>query len=183
LLQTKQINYQDIAHNHIQNRRAKTPVPCSQGGTLHDYVPFYFAPCSPMLYAIYKGNVEGYSEGQNPVIYLVSEAEAIEAYGLSFAFTDGHAVMAYAEFSDDLNDLDFIDWELMKSKYWFDKQDDPNRKFRRQAEFLVYQFFPWELITKIGVISHNYKTLTEELLRNIKNLPCPPVEVSRNWYY
>lgn len=33
LLQNNQINYQNIAHNHIQTRRAKTPVPCSQGGT------------------------------------------------------------------------------------------------------------------------------------------------------
>lgn len=43
-----------IAHNTIQDRRAQTYVPCLPGGNPHDYVPFYFAPCSPMLYAAHK---------------------------------------------------------------------------------------------------------------------------------
>lgn len=41
--------YTNIAHQNIQDRRAETPVPCGPGETLHDYVPFYFAPHSPML--------------------------------------------------------------------------------------------------------------------------------------
>lgn len=102
-LRPERINYLDIAYERIQDRRARTRVPCGAGGVLQDYVPFYFAPRSPMLYAIHKGNVEGYAQGQNPVIHLVSEAEAIEASGLAFAFTDGHAVMAYADFYDDLD--------------------------------------------------------------------------------
>ena len=51
--------YANIAHSHLQDRRATTPVRCGPDGCLHDYVPFYFAPRSPMLYAIYKGNVAG----------------------------------------------------------------------------------------------------------------------------
>ncbi len=74
-LKQQQTNYQDIAHGHIQDRRALTRVPCSAGGCLHDYVPFYFAPRSPMLYAIHKGNVQGYSGEQNSIIHLVFEAE------------------------------------------------------------------------------------------------------------
>ena len=39
----KEINYIDIAHENIQSRRSIISVPCSAGGTLHDYVPFYKA--------------------------------------------------------------------------------------------------------------------------------------------
>lgn len=175
------INYLDMAHDSIQERRARTPVPCSVGGFLHDYVPFYFAPRSPMLYTIDRGNVEGYAEGQTPVIHLVCEVDTIEAQGLAFAFTDGHAVMAYSDFYDDLKSLALIDWDLMDSRYWFDTADDPNRKCRRQAEFLIHQFCPWSLISKIGVINNQIQTQVHQILQNSN---CSiPVEIRRDWYY
>ncbi len=71
-----------IAHQHIKERRARRHVPISPGGTLDDYVPFYFAPRSPMLYSIHGGYVEGYSDGQRSVIHLVSSAEAVSATGV-----------------------------------------------------------------------------------------------------
>ncbi len=43
------INYTNIAYENIQYRRARIRVPCGAGGVMHDYVPFYFAPRSPML--------------------------------------------------------------------------------------------------------------------------------------
>lgn len=54
-----------IAHQHIKERRKQRIVPCAAGGTLADYVPFYFAPRSPMLYAIHSGYVERYDGGQS----------------------------------------------------------------------------------------------------------------------
>jgi hypothetical protein len=36
-----------IASEEVQDRRAKIRVPVAPGGSLHDYVPFYFAPRSP----------------------------------------------------------------------------------------------------------------------------------------
>jgi len=81
-LKFQRINYVDIAHETIQNKRAQINIPCSRGGTLHDYVPWYFAPRSPMLYAISRGNVQGYEEGQSPVVHLVATAEDIAAAGL-----------------------------------------------------------------------------------------------------
>lgn len=182
MLRRQQINYSDIAHERIQDRRARTCVPCGASGVLHDYVPFYFAPRSPMLYAIHRGNVEGYTQGQNPVIHIVAEAEEIQAQGLAFAFSDGHAVMAYADFYDELEALEFvIDWELMHSKYWSDNPEDPNRKFRRQAEFLVHQFCPWTLITEIGVVNNTIQARVLQILQNFKQQT--PVRVYPDWYY
>ena len=142
LLET-QTNYTNIAYQNIQDRRATTDVPCGGGGVLHDYVPFYFAPRSPMLYTISRGNVENYTQGQAAVIHLVSSIENIEAEDLCFVFTDGHAVMTFTNFFDDLNYLRAIDWDVMESRYWNDTNEDNDRKRRRQAEFLVRYFFPW----------------------------------------
>ena len=45
------INYQNIAHAGAQGARAMRTVPNPPGRLVHDFVPFYFAPRSPMLYA------------------------------------------------------------------------------------------------------------------------------------
>ena len=56
-----------IAHAHIKDRRARKGVPVAARGALCDYVPFYFANRSPMLYAIHTGSVQGYTGGQASV--------------------------------------------------------------------------------------------------------------------
>ena len=147
--QTKQ--HSRIGHQHIKIRRLARRVPLAPHGTLGDYVPFYFAPRSPMLYAIAGGFVEGHDEGQESVIYLVSSAEAVDTAGLQWVFTEGHAEIAYTDFFDDLRHLSKVDWDLMKAKYWRDTDEDPDRKRRRQAEFLVHQLFPWNIVECIGV--------------------------------
>ena len=69
------VNCRDIAYPSIQDRRSRTIVPCDPGGTLHDYVPFFFTARSPMLFTIRRGNVTGCSEGQRPIIHLASTAQ------------------------------------------------------------------------------------------------------------
>lgn len=172
----------DIAYEHIQDRRAVIPVTCAAGGCLHDYVPFYFAPRSPMLYTISKGNVQGYQGGQNPILHLVVEAETIKAADIPFCFTDGHAVMKYSLFFEDLSLLDeAIDWDVMKSQYWNDTNHNPDRKRRRQAEFLVYQFCPWELIYEIGVINATIQKEVQTILQS--ETYKPSIIINKNWYY
>lgn len=143
------LTYKAIHHQSIQAQRAATPVPCGPGGVIHDYVPFYFAPLSPMLFVIDKGNVRDYDEGQEPIIYLVSDAQRIASSATRFVFTDGHAIMALSEFYDDLAHLDRVDWSVMKPRMWNDTDRTPDRKRRRQAGFLVHRFFPWPLVRVI----------------------------------
>jgi hypothetical protein len=131
-----------IAHQHIKQRRAGREVPVAAGGTLADYVPFYFAPRSPMLYAIHKHQVTGYNEGQHDILHLVVTIQRVARSGLSFAFTDGHADVKMSRFFDHLSNLDQIDWAIMPEKYWNDTQQDTDRKRRRQAEFLIYRNSP-----------------------------------------
>ena len=181
LRQAGQPAYVDIAHGHIQDRRARKRVPCGPGGTLCDYVPFYFAPRSPMLYAISRGAVAGYVGGQKPIIHLVTEAEAIAQAGLPFVFTDGHAVIQISEFFTDLSDLGKVDWALMAQKYWSDTDEDGDRKRRRQAEFLVHKFLPWETIARIGVNTTTLAGQVQQCLQGVAHKPV--VTVERSWYY
>lgn len=180
-LQRKQIQVRDISYKRIQGRRANTRVPCGAGGVLHDYVPFYFAPRSPMLYTIHQGNVPNYQGGQAAVLHLVTTVEAIEEADLGFVFTDGHAAMAYADFYDDLDALEMVDWDVMKLRYWHDTEDDPNRKCKRQAEFLVHRFLPWDLIQEIGVMSQLVQRRVLQVLQQMDDTT--PVTVYSDWYY
>jgi hypothetical protein len=171
----------NIAHPSIQDRRSRASVPCGPQGNLHEYVPFYFAPRSPMLYTIHKGNVEHYKGGQESIIHIVSSVEKVEETGHEFVFTDGHAIMTFTLFYDDAANLEHIDWEIMGAKYWNDTPQDPDRKRRRQSEFLIYNKLDWSAVIGIGVYSKEMRKEIERILSE-EGQSCP-VRVRRGWYY
>ena len=134
-----------------------------------------------MLYVINKGQVEGYQGGEEPVVHLVTTIEKVQQASLPFVFTDGHAVMTISSFFEDLDDLRYIDWDVMRSKYWNDTPQDPDRSRRRQAEFLVHRFVPWELFIGVGAKSPEISELVNGILSDAEHKP--PVKEKRNWYY
>src|SRR5581483_5076142 len=104
----------EVGNRGIKDQRRRRPVEVGAGGVVADYVPFYFAPRSPMLSAIYHGRVPEYTEGQDPIVYLVTSVERLIELGLTPVFTDRNAALAVAEMSTDLSALDdLVDWELM----------------------------------------------------------------------
>ena len=135
-----------------------------------------------MLYTIHRGNTD-YKGGQEPVVHLVSSAETVAQARppLQWMFTEGHAEIAFSQFFNDLEDLDEVDWEVMKSNYWHDTEADNDRKRRRQAEFLVHRFFPWALAQEIGVCNEAVATQVQEHLTQAAHRPV--VNVRRQWYY
>lgn len=106
------VAHASIAYEHIQDRRSQKIVPIAPSGSLHDYVPFHFAPRSPMLLAIHGGNVLNCPYRQEDIVHLVSTAEDVAAAGLPFVFSNYHAVLDFAEFFAQLASLDRIDWPL-----------------------------------------------------------------------
>jgi hypothetical protein len=90
-------------------------------------------------------------------------------------------VLALAEFYDDPGSLDQVDHSLMYKKDWNDTPQHPNRKEKRQAEFLVYDFMPFNLIGAIAVINEGVKAQVSEILESLDEPP--HVFVRRNWYY
>ena len=64
-------NYRNIGNSDLIDRRSRVTVPIPPGGTLSDYVPFYFTPHSPMLLNIKTGR--GVPMVQNSeIVILVS---------------------------------------------------------------------------------------------------------------
>jgi len=179
--QAGNVSFTNIAHSTLQDRRSTTMVPCPPGGNLHDYVPFYFAPRSPMLYSIHRGNVEGYEEGQEPVLHLVSSVQSVLDSGLAFVFTDGHAIMEFSDFYNSLDRFDQVDWDIMKAGYWADTEEDTDRRRRRQAEFLIHERCPVQCIEGIGVVNQNIQGQVADILEGAALQT--PVAVRRNWYY
>lgn len=171
----------EIGYANIKQRRLCRAVPLAAGGFVGDYVPFYFGPRSPMLFTINRRNTT-YQGGQDPIVHLVTTTTLAQATGFPFCFTDGHAEMGMACFSDDLNNLgNHVDLPLMTQKYWNDTDNDPTQKFRRQAEFLVHRSFPWDRIVEIGVIDDAMAREVNEVLKGAPHTP--NVAVKRNWYY
>ena len=137
----------------VQGARAAVTITVGPGGTIHDYVPFYFGYLSPMMFKLKTGRVAGYDEGQEPLIYLVSTAQAVADAGVGFAFSDGHGLAFITGWFDRLERLEAVDWGMVYQQYWSDNLNDMDRQRRKQAEFLVYQSCPWSLIQEIVVIN------------------------------
>jgi hypothetical protein len=175
--------YRTIHNVDIQNVRQVRRIPLGLCGTIHDYVPFYFGPRSPMLYQLHTGWVAGYNEGQSPLIYLVSTVQVVVKAGLSWVFADGHGIAIFTSWFDNLSDLAKVDWDTVYARLWRDTVDDMDRQRRKQAEFLVHEFCPWEVIQEIGVIDGVAQAQVEAILKqfdvNMRRL----VHTRREWYY
>ena len=142
--------YVEIGNQELIQKRTTREVPCGPGGTLADYVPFYFTPYSPMLYNIKTG----YGVPQKPmsdIIILVSSLPRIKKKGIEFVFSDRHAYLKAAQFSDDLDDLDRIIWPVLQARDF--RKDDIDKFEKYQAEALIYKHVPVEAL--IGITCYN----------------------------
>jgi O-acetyl-ADP-ribose deacetylase (regulator of RNase III) len=97
-IENERIDYVSIAYEGIQERRSTFPVPLSPYGVLHDYIPFHFAPRSPMLYCIHRGTISGCNKSQQDILYLLVKIEDIKNSDLQFVFTDGHPIVSFSVF-------------------------------------------------------------------------------------
>jgi hypothetical protein len=166
----------------IKATRRRNQVTVHPFGCVADYVPFYFAPRSPMLYKLAKGSVPTYTDGQDPLIYLVSDAETVAATGAVCLFSDGNCASSVTQFFDDLALLDStVDWAVMRATMWNNTADDPDRMRRRMAEFLVHKRVPIACLAEITVRSKIIEQKVESILA-----ACSvglPVRVRPSWYY
>jgi len=171
--QIRGLTKRPIHHENIMNQRQSRAVTCGPGGTLADYVPFYFRTKTPMLYAIKCGQVKGCAD-QREIVILRSYAESVTQAGLGFVFTNGHAVIAYTQFFDDLAQIPSLPWQAIRAKYWNEHFDG---KCRCQSEFLVRDFFPMSLVDHIGVFDEAARARCSALSG------CPPVAVESSWFF
>lgn len=167
----------NIGYSHIKARRLSRAITVSAGGKLGNYVPFNFCSRSIMLYVVSQGHAD-YAAGQQPIIHLVSSIETVVASRRPWAFTDIHADLSYAEQFDSLDYINEVDWNVMPVEYW---GGDSELKEKRQAEFLVYEWCPWNAIKEIGVIDEAVAAIVRTALATTEHKP--KVVVRRDWYY
>jgi hypothetical protein len=143
--------YVEIGNQELIARRKDREVPCEPGGTLGDYVPFYFTPYSPMLYNIKTG----YGVPQQPmsdILILVSSLPLIAKNKIPFVYSDRHAYLRTALFSNDLSELgNRIAWKALQERDF--SKSDVDRFEKYQAEALVYKHVP--LGALLGIMCHN----------------------------
>lgn len=187
------IDYQNIAHGGAQGKRALRPVPNPPGGVVHDFVPFYFAPRSPMLFAIHRGAVQNCHWGQDDIVYFETTIEAVTVQGKDFVFYDRNATLAFSEAYTDLSALnEVVAWDILTEhpqmdgycQYWNNKPDHPryaDRMERRQAEFLVKDHVHLSQITRLGVINADKQVEVQALAARFGVYL--PVDVMPDWYF
>ena len=147
-----------------------------------DYVPFYFAPRSPMMSAITNGRVPSYGSDTSDLVHLVTAVEHLIDVGAPMLFTTRNAVLRLAEFFDDVTELDWkIDWTLMRARYWANSEEDPDRRERRMAECLVHRTVPWPAIQEVVVRDRQRRLLALEVLDNL-NVDMR-VRIEPDWYF
>lgn len=170
------LQHEVIANQDVQLRRERTKIPVGNGGNLHDYVPFYFAPRSPMLYYLYKQMLQ-----QEDVVYFMTSVRAMQQIGLDLIFTDAHAIRRLTNFYTDPVYLNRIDWEVMTSDFWNDINEDMSRKARRQAEFLVHQYVPMSACIGSAVFNEQVNAKVEKIVQDVGSEL--PVAVRKQFYY
>jgi len=116
------------------------------------------------------GNRRPYRD--QPIIHLQSDLKAVvhwaDSNSVHWAFSDRNAGTVIAQFFNSLNDLDQINWSAVTE-----------RDFRpmsvrdgKQAEFLVYESFPWELVEKIGVLDRGMAQQVQNALYDATHKHC-----------
>jgi len=131
----------------------------NNGRYLGEYIPFYFAVRTPMLYVIQHGfNMVAPTKAED-IVYCISSVQKIINLELEFVFTDGHAVDGFSSqyTIENIGDIDnIIDWEAVNAKYWND-ENDLDRKRRKESEFLVLGDIASDAILAYIVSNENAK--------------------------
>ena len=100
-----------------------------------------------------------------------------EQHGRPWAFSNGNAGAYYAEFFASLDQLDEVNWTAIRATVFRNAQI----KEGKQAEFLMHESFPWELVEKVGVLNAATVEEVREALAEASHEPT--IEVERSWYY
>ena len=171
----------EIGMSNIKERRLGNEIESHPGLHVGDCVPFYFCPRSVMLYVINMSNHPQleYRGGQEPIIHLEADLHQTvaraDANQRRWVFTSSNAGSGYSEDYSDLSQLKVLNWDAIRAKYWQECREE------KQAEFLVEDSFPWDLVSRIGVRS---RRIRDRVLSTIQpHSHRPSVAIKPGWYY
>ncbi len=134
-----------------------------------------------MLYVIHKRNHPDLSfrGAQSQVVHLEADMNRVvdwaDQNNRRWAFTTTNAGSKFFEDYASLEDLNKLDWTAIRSNDWQEHRE------KKQAEFLLEESFPRELVERIGVMS----VATEMLVKGATAIAShrPPIAITPSWYY
>jgi hypothetical protein len=140
-----------IGNPELISLRFYREVDIPPGGTLADYVPFYFTPYSPMLYNIKTGYAGIRQRNNADIVVLVSSLDALRSNGVRYVYTDRHAYLQTARFFDDPAQFGaVVDFGTLQRRDFKRDPEHPDKMERYQAEALAYQHVPVAALLGIG---------------------------------
>ena len=166
-----------------QRRLTQIEVTCHPGTKVGQYVPFFYCPRSIMLFILHRGNHNDieYRDGQTPIVHLEADLEATlrwaSQHQVRWALSPTCAGAFYTNFFNRAEDFQLIDWQAVSNRDF----RDPAVKEAKQAEFLMFDWFPWTLVERIGVFDQNVRTLASNHISQATHQP--PVHVENGWYF
>jgi hypothetical protein len=174
-----------VGMSEIKRRRLEDlEVTCHPGTMVGEYVPFYFCPRSIMLYILHRANhVDlNYRGGQKPIIHLQADLFDVVRHAghvdVRWAFTNINAGTRYnIGFFKTLDKLDKVNWPAVAATDW----NSSLIKDGKQAEFLLFESFPWSLVEGVGVYDDAIKERAVTAIARAAHKPI--VRVKRKWYY
>lgn len=141
----------------IQVRKDRT----YQGYQLSDFMPFYFGPRSPMLYVIQHGYNGVRKVKPEDIVYCVVRIEDIIKNDIDCIFTDGHALSSLTNYyykGSLVNLNNIVNYDDVYSTYW-NIEDDPDLKRRKEAELLINEDLPAQYIRGLVVYNETAKNI------------------------
>lgn len=173
--------FRPVGNADIIGKRARRAVPIEPGGTLSNYIPFYFTPWSPMLFNIKTGYGGLQQTPMADIVILVASLPKLADKGVRFVFTDRHAYLQTARFFSHLQDLAAVDWAILQRRDFKRDNDDPGKVERYQAEALVHRYLPVEMLTGIACFDAERESmLRAEVGRRGLGVP---VKAYPRWYF
>jgi hypothetical protein len=174
-------NFVGIGNRDLIGKRGTQVVDVDPGGTLSDYVPFYFTPRSPMLLNIKTGRNVPCQRPMSDLVIMVASLHQLAERGIQFLFTDRHACLKAAKFKSDLCELGMVDWRILQTCDFKRSMDDLEKVERYQAEALVHRMLPIDAL--LGIACHN-RARQEELRSLIKQVGCAcRTSCNPEWYF
>lgn len=175
-------NFIAIGSPNLIEKRTTRIVPVPPGGTLADYIPFYFTPRSPMLLNIRTGYGDVTQRSNDEIVVLVTAIPTLVERGVPFLFTDRHAFVRLAQFSANVGDLPtFIDWAILCNSDFRKAEHYPDKMERYMAEALVHRHLPVGALRGIVCNSAATQRRVETLVQSVGL--ALRIASKPNWYF
>jgi hypothetical protein len=161
-------NFIQIGNPDLIAKRPARLIPIPPGGSLGDYIPFYFTPCSPMLLNILTGYNGITQRPKREIVIMVSSLRVLSDQGVGFVFSDRHAYLQAAKFSSSVGDLPgFVPWNKLQARDFKRRNADDLESFERyQAEALPHRHLPVAALSGIACHGPTEEAQVRDLVQN-----------------